>query len=209
MSEKLNRRTILLGACSAGLFSGMAGVLSAAVAAPGARARDEEEPGKKPVELPAGFENLDHDRYMRLAIEQANRVPDCPFGAVIVNGKTKEVVSRGWVRKDKNPTWHGEMTAIFNCPEGADFPWQDMCLYTTGESCPMCQAAIVWTKMPMVVYGSSIPFLQTCGFGQINIRAQKIVDAAIFDYGNCTILGGILEKDCNALFEQAREMATR
>lgn len=188
--EKLTRRSLLLRAGAAGL--------AAAVALPDAGASG------KSVQLPARFEDLDHQRYMRLAIEQAKRVPDCPFGAVIVDSRTKEVVSRGRVRKDKNPTWHGEMTAIFNCPEGEDFPWQDMCLYTTGESCPMCQAAIVWTRMPMVVYGSSIPFLQTCGFGQINIRAQKIVDAAIFDYGNCTILGGILEKECNSLFETAK-----
>jgi len=193
MLTKLTRRSLLLGAGAAGLAGGMI--------MPDAGARG------KSVNLPDHFKDLDHQHYMRLAIEEANKVPDCPFGAVIINARTKEVVSRGRVRKDKNPTWHGEMTAIFNCPEGADFPWHNMCLYTTGESCPMCQAAIVWTRMPLVVYGSSIPFLQTCGFGQINIRAQKIVDAAIFDYGNCTILGGILEKECDALFETAKLMS--
>ncbi|HEY9734368.1 MAG TPA: nucleoside deaminase [Drouetiella sp.] len=157
------------------------------------------------VILPANFQNLDHERYMKLAIEQGKRVPHCPFGAVVVNAKTGKVVSEGWVKADKNPIWHGEMTAIYNCPEqGEEFRWEDACLYTTGESCPMCQSAIVWSKMPMVVYGSSIPFLQKCGFGQINIRARKIVDAALFDYGNCTILGGVLERECNALFEKAK-----
>lgn len=152
------------------------------------------------------FANLDHERFMRLAIDQANKVPECPFGAVVVNYKTNKVVGEGWVRANKNPIWHGEMTAINSCPDvSKDFDWRDMCLYTTGESCPMCQAAIVWTKMPLVVYGSSIPFLQTCGFGQINIRAQAVVDAALFDYGKTIIIGGVLEKECNNLFIKAKQ----
>lgn len=192
MFSKIARRSLLWGA--AGLFA----------AASGLRA----DARKTPVTLPSAFQNLDHERYMRLAIEQANKVPACPFGSVVVNAKSGKVVAEGWVRAEKNPIWHGEMTAIYNCPDtGADFNWQDVCLYTTGESCPMCQSAIVWSKMPLVVYGSSIPYLQKCGFGQINIRAQKIIDAAIFDYGNCTIIGGVLENECNALFEKAKQMS--
>lgn len=151
------------------------------------------------------FDNLDHEHFMRLAIEQAGKVPNCPFGSVIVNIKTKMVVANGWVRADKNPIWHGEMTAIGNCPDAdKGFNWREMCLYTTGESCPMCQAAIIWTRMPLVVYGSSIPFLQTCGFGQINIRAQTVVDASL--YGKCAIIGGVLAKECDKLFMDAKEL---
>jgi tRNA(adenine34) deaminase len=193
MIERIARRSLLWGA---------AGILAAASGLRG-------EARKAPVTLPPAFQNLDHERFMRLAIEQAKKVPACPFGSVVVNAKSGQVVAEGWVKADKNPIWHGEMTALYNCPEAsADFNWHDVCLYTTGESCPMCQAAIVWSKMPLVVYGSSIPFLQKCGFGQINIRAQKIVDAAIFDYGNCTIIGGVLEKECNALFEKAKQNLT-
>src|SRR5271165_2231210 len=93
--------------------------------------------------------DLDHEHFMRLAIAQANKVPACPFGAVVVNMKTKEVVAGGRVRVNKNPIWHGEMTAINNCPDGdTGFNWNEVCLYTTGESCPMCQSAIIWTGMP-------------------------------------------------------------
>lgn len=157
----------------------------------------------------SAFANLDHEHFMRLAIEQASKVPECPFGAVVVNYKTRKVLGEGWVRAN-NPIWHGEMTAINNCPDvSKDFDWKEMCLYTTGESCPMCQAAIVWTKMPLVVYGSSIPFLQTCGFGQINIRAQTVVDAALFDYGKTVIIGGVLENECNSLFIKAKNSRSK
>jgi tRNA(Arg) A34 adenosine deaminase TadA len=146
---------------------------------------------------------LDHERFMRLAIEQGLKVPNCPFGAVIVNIKTEEVVANGWVRADKNPIWHGEMTAIYNCPDSdKGFNWKEVCLYTTGEPCPMCQAAIVWSGMPLVVYGCSIPTLQKFGFGQINIRSQTIVDASTI--GKCKIIGGVLQKECEELFSKSK-----
>lgn len=154
------------------------------------------------------LDDLDHDKFMRLAIEQALKVPQCPFGSVVINIKTQRVVAEGLVEVEKNPIWHGEMTALRNCPStDPGFDWREMALYTTGESCPMCQSAIVWTKMPLVVYGSSIPYLQTCDFGQINIRAQAVVDAS--RYGKCTIIGGILESECNQLFKRAKEMVGR
>ncbi len=151
------------------------------------------------------FDDLDHESFMRLAIQQAKRVPELPFGSVVVNIKTRKVEAEGWVRVDKNPIWHGEMTALNNCPDtDSGFNWRDMALYTTGESCPMCQSAIIWTKMPLVVYGSSMPFLQTCDFGQINIRAQAVIDAS--RYGKCTIIGGILDTECNELFKHAKTL---
>jgi tRNA(adenine34) deaminase len=183
MTENVTRRTVLLTGAAA---------LLAPNSVPNALAVDKH-----------AFDGLDHEHFMSLAIEQAKKVPQLPFGAVVVNIKTKEVVGNGWVRMDKNPIWHGEMTALYNCPDiDKGFNWSDVCLYTTGESCPMCQSAIIWTKMPLVVYGTSMPFLQSCGFGQINIRAQTVVDAS--RYGKCAIIGGVLAKECNELFKRAK-----
>jgi tRNA(Arg) A34 adenosine deaminase TadA len=138
---------------------------------------------------------------MRLAIAEGKRVPWCPFGTVIVNMKTKEIVSRGRVR-GSNPIWHGEMSAIAACPDtDTGFRWDEVCLYTTGESCPMCQSAILWAGMPLVVYGSSMPFLQSQGFGDINIRATAVISASL--RAKCTIYGGILEEECNQMFVDA------
>jgi len=147
---------------------------------------------------------LDHEHFMRLAIEQAKKVPRYPFGAVVVDVNTKKVVGEGWVRVNKNPIWHGEMTAINSCPDtDSGFDWKNVCLYTTGESCPMCQSAIIWTGMPLVVYGSSMPFLQSQDFGEINIRAKTVIEAS--RKGKCEIIGGVLEKECNDLFLAANK----
>jgi|AGTN01.1.fsa_nt_gi Cytosine/adenosine deaminases len=192
MPEKITRRAVLI--------AGAAGLLASQVQPNGAQASDGKD---IPTSLNTGFTNLDHEHFMRLAIDQAKKVPKFPFGSVIVNLETKEVISEGWVKLD-NPIWHGEMTAIAGCPPGTN--WQQVGLYTTGESCPMCQSAIVWSKMPLVVYGSSIPFLQTCGYSAINIRSKTIIDAALNDYKGCKSIGGVLEIECNRLFEQAAAM---
>ncbi|MBX9949981.1 MAG: nucleoside deaminase [Candidatus Obscuribacterales bacterium] len=188
MKNKISRRAVLL--------SGAATVLAV-------NSKSEASAVDK-----KSFDHLDHEKFMRLAIEQAQKVPNCPFGAVVINIKTEKVVAEGWVRVEKNPIWHGEMTAIYNCPDSdRGFDWREVALYTTGESCPMCQSAIIWTKMPLVVYGSSMPFLQSCDFGQIDIRAQTVIDAS--RYGKCAIIGGVLESECNKLFKRAKDMVGR
>jgi len=68
----------------------------------------------------------------------------------------------------------------------------------------MCQSAIIWTGMPLVVYGSSMPFLQKMQFGEINIRAKTVIEASL--KGKCQIIGGVLEKECNQLFKDARKI---
>jgi len=55
--------------------------------------------------------DLDHERQMRQAIELAANVPDLPFGSVIVNRQSGEVVAEGWNKSSINPTWHGEIDA--------------------------------------------------------------------------------------------------
>jgi tRNA(adenine34) deaminase len=184
--ENLSRRKLLLGGAML-LMTGQSSTKTVA-------AKD----------TPVVFD-LDHERFMRMAIVQALKVPQCPFGSVIVNLHTKKIVGEGWVRTNKNPIWHGEMTAINSCADvDAGFKWSEVCLYTTGESCPMCQSAIIWTGMPLVVYGSSMPFLQKQNFGEINIRARTVVAASL--KGKCQLIGGVLEKECNKLFEDARKM---
>ena len=145
---------------------------------------------------------MTHEDYMRRAIELALRVPEFPFGAVIVRRATGEIVAEGYNRSALNPTWHGEIDAINRCAEthhSAD--WREFDLYTTAEPCPMCQAAIAWAGIATVYYGTSIPYLQSRGWWQIEIRAEEV--AAKTPFRDCRIVGGILEAECNALFDNA------
>jgi len=146
-----------------------------------------------------------HEYYMRRAIELGRHNPHYPFGAVIVDGQTGAVMAEGWNRVSENPIWHGEIDAINRCAH--DHPgidWKRLTLYTTGEPCPMCQSAIHWASISVVVFGTSIRTLQRQGWGQIDILSEEVVRRA--STCRCTIVGGVLEAECDALFEEALKL---
>ncbi len=62
----------------------------------------------------------------------------------------------------------------------------------------MCMAAILWSGIQMVVFGTSIRFLQQHGWRQIDVLAEEIVRRS--PGWQCTIVGGVLQKECNSLF---------
>ena len=145
---------------------------------------------------------LDHELYMRRAIELAGKVPAVPFGAVIVDRETGIILAEGWNKTSVNPTWHGEIDAI-NTLASSDvcFKGKSLVLYTTAEPCPMCQVAILWTGIETVVFGTSIRSLQRMGWRQIDILAEEVVRRS--PAWNCTLIAGVMEQECDALFEWA------
>jgi len=148
------------------------------------------------------FPNLEHDRYMRLAIEQARKNERYPFGAVIVEGATGSVVAEGANHTNDSPTFHGEIDAINNCArKNPGIDWTMLVLYTTAEPCPMCQSAIEWAGIAQTVFGTSIPYLVQTGWSQIDIRAAEVIRRTPFR--QTALLGGVLEAECNALYDAA------
>ena len=154
------------------------------------------------------MKELDHELYMRRAIELAGNVPEHPFGTVIVDRDTGKIVAEGWNKSRLNPTWHGEIDAInqliLAVPE---IDRKKLVLYSNAEPCPMCQAAIIWTGIETVVFGTSIRSLQRMGWRQIDILAEEVIRSS--PAWKCAILGGMLEQECNALFEFAMRERTR
>jgi tRNA(adenine34) deaminase len=145
---------------------------------------------------------MHQEYFMRKAMAQALKVPEFPFGAVIVRRDTREIVAEGFNQSAINPTFHGEMVAINRCAE-LHYPadWSEFDLYTTAEPCAMCQSAIEWAGIACVYYGTSIPYLQKLNWWQINIRASEVIAQTAFRKSR--IVGGILEAECNALFDNA------
>jgi tRNA(Arg) A34 adenosine deaminase TadA len=143
----------------------------------------------------------DDERHMQSAIRLAGNNPKHPFAAVLVDQKGV-VVAGGWNRSVHNPTWHGEMDAINKC--AASHPkidWSALTLYATAEPCAMCQGAVAWSGIQRVVFGSSIPFLKSLNWWAIDIRAAELSRLAAFR--KCSVVGGVLEEDCNKLFHAA------
>ena len=106
---------------------------------------------------------------MEMAIEEAKKGilqgHGGPFGCVIV--KNDEIVGKGHneVLKNNDPTCHGEMMAIHEaCKTLNTFDLSGCEVYTTGEPCPMCLAAILWANIEKVYYGCNIFDTEKIGF---------------------------------------------
>ena len=148
---------------------------------------------------------MDHERYMRRAIEIARGNPDAPFGCVIVEEKAGEILAEGLNDAEKSPILHGETAAmidLFDGRPGAD-P-SDLVLYTTAEPCPMCSGAILWSGIPRVVLGTRLETLKSLGCPLVDLPCEEVSQRSSFDGFEVTY--GVLEAECDALFE---EMARR
>lgn len=107
--------------------------------------------------------------YMALACHEARqgieRGHGGPFGCVIV--KDEKIVGMGHNRVliDNDPTAHGEITAIRDACKHLNTHDLSGCdLYTTGEPCPMCMAAIMWARIENVYYAKSLEENSALGF---------------------------------------------
>jgi tRNA(Arg) A34 adenosine deaminase TadA len=142
---------------------------------------------------------------MRRAIEIARGNPDAPFGCVIADGETGEILAEGLNDAEKSPILHGETAAIMDLRERRpDADTSDAVLYTTAEPCPMCSGAILWSGITRVVLGTRLEPLKRLGRPLIELPCEEVSRRASFDGFGVTY--GVLEGECDALFE---EMARR
>ena len=111
------------------------------------------------------------------------------------------VVARGINHAHQNPLLHGEIDAINRYALSADPQWDQLRLFTTAEPCCMCQSAILWAGIPEVNFGTSIDHLRGLGWKQIRLSAIEVTRRAAF--ATCHIVGGVLQSQCDKLFEEA------
>ena len=109
----------------------------------------------------------------------------------------QEFVVIGW----KKSSTKARPFASLLLAQHEDNDGNQLVLYTTAEPCPMCQGAILWTGIEMVVFGTSICSLQKMGWRQIDILAEEVIRRS--PAWRCTITGGVLEQECDALFALA------
>ncbi|MFF6785234.1 deaminase [Streptomyces sp. NPDC012510] len=148
-----------------------------------------------------------HERSMGLAIEQARNNPQWPFGAVIVDTGTGEVLGSGVNTGTDNPMFHGEVVAMNDyMRRHGNQGWADTTLYTTGEPCAMCMSAMAWADLRRVVWASSIDEIRRTQVVQIALSAREVAAAARSFYVPELLLGGVLADRTNHLFREARRL---
>ena len=117
--------------------------------------------------------------FMNLAIEKAKegiRNGQTPFGAAVVKDNAVVVAAHNSVWRDGDPSAHAEVNAIRLAAKILGTIELVGCtMYTTCEPCPMCLAAIHWSKMERTVYGAEIADAAACGFQELFVPASEMV----------------------------------
>lgn len=144
--------------------------------------------------------------FMKHALKIAAYNTTKPFGTILVRADTDEVLAEGVNRTGEDPILHAEIDAIHNCARFVpNVPWEKLELYTTAEPCAMCQCAISFARIPFIFFGTSGTWLKNHRWRQIDIPSSEIILRT--SWSKAVIVGGILEAECNALFECARPIA--
>ena len=100
--------------------------------------------------------------YMRMALREAVAAAEegeVPVGAILVHpGHGIVGKAHNQVETLKDATAHAEILAITQaCEALGDWRLEGCTLYVTKEPCPMCAGAIVFSRIPKVVWGVSDP----------------------------------------------------
>ena len=94
-------------------------------------------------------------RAIELSVESVNNGGG-PFGSVIV--KDNKIIAEGSnkVTITNDPTAHGEIVSIREaCKKLNNFNLKGCELYSTCEPCPMCWAAIFWSRIDKIYYANT------------------------------------------------------
>ena len=128
---------------------------------------EEEDPCRNP-----GLKK----NFMSLAIAKARdgiAAGQSPFGAIIVRGHDVVAVTHNTVWLDTDPTAHAEVNCIRSAAKALKLIDLSGCeMYSTCEPCPMCLAAIHWSKIDRVVYGATIADAAAAGLLRVARRCQ-------------------------------------
>ncbi len=134
--------------------------------------------------------------FMHLALREAERAlehDDVPVGAVVVRGG--EVIGTGHNERElrEDPTAHAETIALREAARSLG-SWRvlDAVLYVTLEPCSMCAGAIVLSRIPRVVYGTTDPKAGAAG------SVLNVLDVPAFNH-RPQVDGGLLAEESAAL----------
>jgi tRNA(adenine34) deaminase len=99
----------------------------------------------------------DHERFMRMALDEAARGKaegNVAVGSVIVQGDRVVARGRNLVMSTFDPTAHAETVALREAGQALKLVDFSGCtLYTTFEPCPMCCGAILASNISTLVMG--------------------------------------------------------
>ncbi len=110
-----------------------------------------------------------HEEHMRRAIAMSRQAirtnRGFPFGAVIVREDEIVAEAHNTVLSDNDPTAHAEINAIRAASAKlGTFSLEGCEIYASGEPCPMCLAAIYWSRLDRIYYANRKQDAHRIGF---------------------------------------------
>lgn len=142
------------------------------------------------------MQNPDDEKYMRLALQEAQQAFDAdevPVGALVVWGG--KIIGRGsnQVERLADSTAHAEMIALtsaFNSVGAKYLP--EATLYVTVEPCLMCCGAMYWSKIGRIVYGAE----------DVKNGYRRFTKETFPFHPKAELVSGVLKEECAALMKE-------
>ena len=133
-------------------------------------------------------------KFMKAALQEANNSDkDVPVGAVLVFNNEIIAKAHNCKELENDATSHAEIIVIKEASRKIkNWRLNNTVLYITLEPCPMCAAAILYSRIPKIVFGAYDSLYGAFG------SAINMCDLIKF---NPEIIGGILEEDCSRILK--------
>ncbi|NMO97887.1 tRNA adenosine(34) deaminase TadA [Paenibacillus lemnae] len=151
------------------------------------------------IDLSTIVDKENHEYWMREAMLEAAKAEalgEVPIGAVIVRGD--HIIGRGYNLRETtfDGTAHAEMVAIREASQYLQ-AWRllDCRLYVTLEPCPMCAGAIVQSRVPQVIYGTTDPKAGCAG------TLMNLLQEPRFNH-RTEVVSGVLQHECASMLTQ-------
>jgi tRNA(adenine34) deaminase len=150
---------------------------------------------------------------MLAAIEmayQSRAAGDYAVGSVLA--QDERIVSGAGNRThlDNDATQHAEIIGIRSATRILGTKDLSTCvLYSTHEPCPMCMGAVIWSRIPCVVFGATMEdhkqFRDGHGNSQWRWRVIDLPAVAVAARGDppVKIIGGFMRDQCLGLFHSS------
>lgn len=139
--------------------------------------------------------SVDHDHFMRLALDEARKADtkgDTPVAAIIVKEGRIVGVGRNEVASRRDSTLHAETVAIGEASRALGSSDLKGCtLYSTMEPCPMCCWAIAISGIERLVLGARNAALGHTDLGRYTAEALLEMTGRSLD-----ILTGVRTQEC-------------
>ena len=134
--------------------------------------------------------------YMGLALQQAKAAllqDEVPVGAVVVKDEKVVAAAHNLSRQKNDPTAHAELLALKEAYRRLG-SLEGCALYVTLEPCAMCAGAMIWMKLPRLVFGA---FDISCG-----CTGSRVDLTDHWFYHSVETWGGVLEEECRGLLSE-------